>query len=60
MPCLVLAQDPKNVIYFYVRQLKVPKIAFVIECRDETGQAGHVFIRKIRFWKFDLICHSLT
>ena len=30
LSCAVLSQDPKNVIYFYVRQLEVPKIAFQI------------------------------
>ena len=59
--CLVLPQDSKkNVIYFYVRQLKAQKTAFLIECWDKTGQAGNVFTRKFCFWKFDLIWHSLT
>ena len=28
LSCPVLSQDSKNVIYFYVRQLEMPKIAF--------------------------------
>ena len=49
LSCLALPQDPKNVVYFYVRLIKVPMITFIIECRDKIGQLD-MFLQE----KFDL------
>ena len=38
LPCLALPQDPKKKLLIFLTTIKSAKNAFLVECRDKTGQ----------------------